>query len=164
MRYKNHHISLPLVWLLILFVLSGPVHAKSLLGQTAGDFTLADQNGKKHSLAEMRKKGHVLLIFWAVECVYCYAHIKEFKQLYTRYYNRGLTLAGINIGGEYPEDVAEYVKDNEIPYITLAERLNNLDVADAYQAQVTPTMVLVSPEGKIVYYGYKTPDIAKFVK
>ena len=148
----------------MLLVQALPAKAGLKAGQPAPEFKLPDLKGKQHSLAELRKNGHVLLIFWAVECVYCYAHIKDFKALHEKYSQHGLTLAAINIGAEYPEDVAEYVKDNAIPYLTLADRLNNLDAAEAYQAQVTPTMVVVSPASKILYYGYRVPDMSQWIK
>ena len=154
---------LPFVWLLGL-LLAAPVQAKLKIGSTAPDFTLPDHKGVKYSLADLRKKGHVMLIFWAVECVYCYAHIKDYKAIHKKYDGKGLTLVGINIAGEYPEDVAEYVKDNAIPYITLADRLNNLDVAEAYKAIVTPTYAVISPAGKIVYHGYEIPNLEKLIK
>lgn len=150
-------------WLLMA-AFTASANAGLKVGQEAPGFNLPDLKGKKHSLAELRKQGHVLVIFWAIECVYCYAHIKDFKAIYNTYHGKGVTIAAINIGGEYPEDVAEYVKDNELPYLTLVSRLNNLDAADAYNAIVTPTMVLISPAGKIVYYGYDIPNISALIK
>ena len=84
------------------------------VGQIAPEFKLKSLAGKTYTLAGLRQKGHVMLVFWAVECVYCYAHIKDFNAIYDRYNNKGLTVAAINIGAEYNDDVAEYVKDNNI--------------------------------------------------
>jgi len=163
-RLWSYHLIM--VWLLIASA-STPAYAGLKVGQTAPEFTLPDLKGKKHSLSELRKQGHVLLVFWAIECVYCYAHIKDYKAIYNNYHGKGLkkgvTIAAINIGGEYPEDVAEYVKDNALPYLTLVSRLDNLDVSDAYNAIVTPTMVLISPAGKVVYYGYDIPNISSLI-
>ena len=133
------------------------------VGNTAPEFKLKTLTGTEHSLSSLRKKGHVLLVFWAVECVYCYAHIKEFNRAYEQFKGK-LTIAAINIGGEYPPEVAEYVKDNKLKYLVLSERLNNLDVAESYHAIVTPTLVLVSPEGKILFNGYGMPDLIKWIK
>jgi len=132
------------------------------VGNTAPEFKLKSLDGAAHSLTQLRKQGHVLVVFWAVECVYCYAHIKEFKHAQEKFKGK-LTIAAINIGGEYPPEVAEYVKDNELKYLVLAERLNNLDVAESYHARVTPTLVLVSPEGKILFHGYRMPDLKKWL-
>lgn len=133
------------------------------VGDTAPGFKLKSLNGKSYSLADLTRKGHVLLVFWAVECVYCYAHIKEYKRIHRQYKNK-LTLAAINIGGEYPVEVSEYVKDNQLEYLILSDRLNNLDVGESYHAVVTPTMVLISPGRKILYNGHKLPDLSNWLK
>ena len=134
------------------------------VGQIAPEFKLKSLEGKTHTLASLRKKGHVMLIFWAVECVYCYAHVPDFNAMHAKYANKGLTIAAINIGAEYNDDVAEYVKDNKIKYLILSNRLDNLDAGEAYHAVVTPTTVLVDPNGKIVFYGHSVPKLSKFLK
>ena len=142
-----------------------PVHAEVgyKVGNTAPAFELKGLDNKAYSLSTLRKKGHVLLVFWAVECVYCYAHIKEFNHAYEKYKDK-LTIAAINIGGEYPVEVAEYVKDNSLKYLVLSERLNNLDVGERYRAVVTPTIVLVSQKGTVLYYGHRMPDLTQWLK
>jgi peroxiredoxin len=130
---------------------------------TAPEFKLKTLAGTEHSLSSLRKKGHVLLVFWAVECVYCYAHIKEFNRAHEQFKDK-LTIAAINVGGEYPVEVAEYVKDNKLKYLILSERLNNLDVGESYHVLGTPTLVLVSPQGKVLFYGHRVPDLTQWLK
>lgn len=133
------------------------------VGNTAPEFKLKTLTGTEHSLSSLRKKGHVLLVFWAVECVYCYAHIKEFNRAHEQFKDK-LTIAAINVGGEYPVEVAEYVKDNKLKYLILSERLNNLDVGESYRVLGTPTLVLVSPQGKVLFYGHRVPDLTQWLK
>jgi peroxiredoxin len=133
------------------------------VGNTAPEFTLKTLDGTVYSLTGLRKKGHVLLVFWAVKCVYCYAHIKEFNRTHEQFKDK-LTIAAINIGGEYPVEVAEYVKDNKLKYLVLSERLNNLDVGESYRVLGTPTLVLVSPQGKVLFYGHRVPDLKRWLK
>ena len=133
------------------------------VGNTAPEFKLKTLAGTTHSLSSLRKKGHVLLAFWAVECVYCYAHIKEFNHAHERFKGK-LTIAAINIGGEYPVEVSEYVNDNGLKYLVLSERLNNLDVGESYHVLGTPTLVLVSPKGQVLFYGHRMPDLKKWLK
>ncbi|MGD8525493.1 MAG: TlpA disulfide reductase family protein [Thioalkalispiraceae bacterium] len=134
------------------------------VGQQAPGFELKTLDGEIHSLDALKRKGYVLLVFWATECVYCYAHVADFKKLHKQYADKGLTLTAINIGGEYDIEVNEYVKDNQLNYLVLSDRLNNLDVAEAYHVIGTPTMVLVSPQGEIVYRGHEIPAIEKWIK
>lgn len=152
------------VWL--LFITAGVIHAETghKVGQTAPGFELTSLEGSKVSLASLTQKGHVLLVFWATECVYCYAHIKDFNALHDQYHGKGLTVAAINVAGEYEQEVREYAQSNGLKYLVLADRLNNLDVAEAYQVFGTPTLVLISPENRVLFYGHNLPDISKWLK
>lgn len=155
--------------LLTLLITSGiaPAEEKQSghkVGEQAANFELKTIDGKQYTLSQLKQQGHVLLIFWATECVYCYAHVEDFNNLHQQYINNGLTLAAINIGGEYDPEVREYVKDNDINYLVLSDRLKNLDVAEAYRVFGTPTMVLVAPSGEIIYRGHEIPDLEKIAK
>jgi peroxiredoxin len=129
----------------------------------APEFTLKALNNAPVSLSGLRAKGHVMLIFWETQCVYCYAHIKDFNTLQKKYQGK-LTIAGINFLGEYPEEIQEYATDNKVEYLLLADRLNNIDVAEAYQVIGSPTIVLIAPDGKILSYGYQIPDVGHWIK
>lgn len=159
---------LAVLFLLLFFTVSAVFAASAgtghKIGEQAPDFKIKSLNGDLHTLTDLKNEGYVLLVFWATECVYCYAHIADFKKLHQQYAANGVTLAAINIGGEYDVEVKEYVKDNDLNYLVLSDRLKNLDVAEAYHVIGTPTLVLVSPQGKIVYRGHKIPDINKWVK
>lgn len=150
---------------LTLLLLSGPGQAAVgyKVGDSAPEFALKDLQGKVHTLSELRKQRHVFLVFWATECVYCYAHIKDFNQIQTQYPTK-LKVAAINIAGEYDQEVADYVKDNGVKYLTLSDRLKNIDVSEAYNVLGTPTLVLISPDGKVLYNGHKIPDLQRWVK
>lgn len=163
---KNFKYTISLCLLLTLTIALSSVKAKTgyKVGDTAADFKLKNLSGATVTLAGLKKKGHVLLVFWAAECVYCYSHIKDFNALHEKYNNKGLTVAAINIGGEYKPEISEYVKDNGVKYLVLANRLDNLDVAEAYRAVGTPTLVMVSPQGKILFYGHTPPDVSQWLK
>lgn len=154
---------------LVLFLAMNVLRAETLkTGYKTGDiapaFEIKSLNGEMHSLESLKSQGHVLLVFWATECVYCYAHVGDFKKIHQQYFGKGLTLAAINIGGEYDMEVEEYVRDNQLNYLVLSNRLENLDVAEAYHVFGTPTLVLVSPQGKIVFRGHNIPDINQWIK
>jgi len=166
--FKSRHFkSLLLVALLSLSLTTSVYAGENIgykVGQIAPEFKLKSLASKSYTLAALRKNGHVMLVFWAVECVYCYAEVKDLNAMHAKYNGKGLTIAAINIGAEYDDDVAEYVKDNSLKYLILSNRLDNLDAAEAYHSVVTPTLVLVNPEGKVIFYGHSVPDISKFIK
>ena len=59
--------------------------------------------------------------------------------------------------------ISEKGTDNDVQYLVLADRLNNIDVAEAYKVIGSPTIVMVAPDGKILSYGHKIPDMAKWI-
>ena len=132
-------------------------------GDIAADFTLQALDKKHISLDSLLAKGYVMLVFWETQCVYCYSHIADFNRLQKQYKDR-LTIAGINFLGEYPEEIQEYADNNQVKYLLLADRLNNIDVAEAYAVIGSPTIVVIAPDKKIVYYGYQLPDLSKLIK
>ncbi|KPK39801.1 MAG: hypothetical protein AMJ69_04585 [Gammaproteobacteria bacterium SG8_47] len=134
------------------------------LGNTAPSFTLPDLEGNQRSLDELRGAGHVMLVFWQTDCVYCYAHIGDFNNLHEQYHDKGLTIAAININGEHPKEVEDYAKSNGLEYLVLCDRLKNLDVVDDYHVVGTPTIVVIAPSGEIVWRGHSVPDVTKWVK
>lgn len=160
-----HMMKIHYTLFLILSLMTFQAHARVgyKVGNTAPEFQLKSLDGKLYSLSQLRKNSHVMLVFWAVECVYCYAHIKEFNRAYDQYQGK-LNIAAINVAGEYPLEVAEYVKDNGLKYLVLSERLKNLDVAEKYRVLGTPTVVLVSAEGKVLFYGHKVPALDQWIK
>ena len=153
-----------LLLLLTLFVCSAHAETGHRVGQTAPVFTLKSLDGPEIFLDKLLKKGHVLLIFWETQCVYCFSHIQEFNSLHDQYNNNGMTVTAINIAGEHVDEIREFKKENGLKYLLLADRVRNIDVAETYHVFGSPTLFLISPGGIILFKGHKLPDIAKWVK
>ena len=85
----NGNISMKLLrhsfLLTLLLSFSVLTHAGLKAGEVAPDFTLKSLDGPSVSLAALTAKGHVMLIFWETECVYCFMHIKDFNELHDKY-------------------------------------------------------------------------------
>lgn len=151
--------------LVLTLLLSAASSAAGLkTGDTAPAFTLKSLNGPPVSLDDLTAKGHVMLVFWETECVYCFMHIKDFNRLHELYQDKGLTIAAINFLGEHEEEVREYVSDNHLKYLMLTDRLKNIDVASDYKVFASPTILVVAPDKKILYYGHKIPDVDQWIK
>ncbi|MFO8024747.1 hypothetical protein [Thiohalophilus sp.] len=73
-------------------------------------------------------------------------------------------MAAINIAGEYEQEVREYARNNGLRYLVLANRLDNLDVAENYHVVGTPTLVLINPDNRVLFYGHNLPEVAKWLK
>ena len=46
----------------------------------------------------------------------------------------------------------------------LADQVKNIDVASDYKVIGSPTIVLIAPDRKILYYGHKVPEISNWIK
>jgi len=151
------------VLILILSIIPVCSAAGLKTGADAPLFNLKNLQGKQVSLKSLQEKGLVMLVFWGPDCVYCYMHIQEFNALHKKYHNNGLSIAAINFRGEYESEIQEYVDDNNVKYLMLTDQLKNIDVAEHYKVFASPTIVLISPKGKILYYGHKVPNILKWL-
>jgi len=153
-----------LTLILVVSIAIAGVQAASLKkGSIAPAFSLKSLQGKQVSLADMKKNGLVMLVFWEPECMYCFMHIQELNALHTKYHNNKLTIAAINFLGEYEAEIQDYVTANGVKYMMLTDRLKNIDVAQSYNVFGTPTIVLISTEGTILYYGHKIPDMDQWL-
>ena len=153
-----------LTMLMLVSVIAQTHAALPKPGDVAPEFKLKNLQGKMISLSGLLAKGHVMLVFWEPECVYCFSHIKDFNALQEKYRTKGLTIAAINFLGEYEDDIREYAKSNGVKYMMLAERLNGIDVAEAYKVIGSPTIVVIAPDKKILFYGFKLPDLGQWIK
>lgn len=160
--HRFHQRLLTGLWLMFFGAMINIEAAGLNPGDIAPDFSLKSLDGQQVALQDLLAKGHVMLIFWETQCVYCYSHINDFNAIHNQYQNKGLTVAAINFLGEYKSEVQEYVTDNNVQYLILADRLNNIDVAEAYKVIGSPTIVMIAPDRKILSYGHQIPDIARW--
>lgn len=151
------------LFLILLTASSLTVSAGLKPGEMAPEFTLKSLDGKQVSLKNLTSKGHVMLVFWEPECVYCFMHIKDFNALHNKYKDKGFTLAAINFLGEYEEEIRQYVNNNKLEYLMLTDQLKNIDVAQAYKVIGSPTIVVIAPDMKILYAGHKIPAVEQWL-
>jgi peroxiredoxin len=127
------------------------------VGQQAPGFDLKDLDGNPVSLQQLTSKGHVMLVFWSTRCHFCHAMIPDFKAVHEKYRPKGLTLAAVNVGYEVQEDVEAYALQYDLNYLVLNDDDKKEYLAEAYQLVGTPTIEVISPQGKVVYRGHFLP-------
>ena len=127
------------------------------LDTAAPDFKLPDTNGKTISLADLRDKPALLVLFICNHCPYV-KHIRAgLAQLARDYQLRGVAIVGINSNDmeNYPEDSPAKMKAEVksagymFPYLYDETQA----VAKAYRAACTPDIYLFDEKQKLVYRG-----------
>ncbi|HYM82142.1 MAG TPA: redoxin domain-containing protein [Candidatus Limnocylindria bacterium] len=116
-----------------------------LSGKVAADFTLKGLDGKTTTLSKLRGKV-VLLDFWATWCGPCRIEMPRLQTLHREFKTKGLVVLGIN-QRETPKRAQDFMKKYGYTFPTLLDTQSA--VAEKYQVQGIPTLVVVDPKGTI---------------
>lgn len=125
----------------------------ALVSSTGEATTLADQ---------MAGKKAVLLDFWASWCGPCMQLMPELKKKAELLAKHGIVVAGMNKDDQNAETVAEKVRDEQdITFPWLIEPADR-PFTKMLEIESIPRMVLVGPDGKVLYNGHpQDPDLWK---
>ena len=139
--------------LALSFAFAAPdAKAAVAIGAVVPDFTLPDADGKEHSLASLKGKSGTLVLFIATKCPYSNAYNARMAKLAEDYRAKGVNVVGINSNATEPAaEVKAHAADNGLNFTILKDAGNQ--VADRYDAQVTPEAYLLDASGKLVYHG-----------
>src|SRR4029450_2541405 len=129
------------------------------VGGAAPDFSLTDAKGKTHSLAQYRGK-YVVLEWFNPECPFVKKHYGSgnMQKLQEEYTSKGV--AWLTIDSNAPGTEGNLSADAASKGTTGWKTQQTALLLDpegragrAYGAKNTPNMVVINPEGKIVYEG-----------
>lgn len=120
------------------------------------DFTLKDQFGNTHTLADYKGKT-IFLNFWATWCGPCKAELPDIQKLYEKYSEETeeevvvLGVAGPKIGNEKTEEeIIEFLEENELTYPVLMD--TDWTLFQGYGISSFPTTFMIDKEGNV--FGY----------
>ena len=129
------------------------------VGSAAPDFSLTDAKGKAHSLLQYKGK-YVVLEWFNPECPFVKKHYGSgnMQKLQEEYTNKGVTWLTIDSSapgteGSLSADAASKVMTGWKTRQTALLLDPDGKAGRAYGAKNTPNMVVINPEGKIVYEG-----------
>src|SRR6266487_5230441 len=129
------------------------------VGSAAPDFSLADSNGKTHSLSQYKGK-YVVLEWFNPECPFVKKHYGggNMQKLQDQYTSKGVVWLTIdsnapgtegNITAEQAQKITSSWNTHQTALLLDPEG----KAGRAYGAKNTPNMVIINPDGKIAYEG-----------
>jgi peroxiredoxin len=133
-----------------------PSLAAADLASRAPRFEVRTVTGEKLELDELRRRGPVLIDFWATWCKPCHASMAELEKLYERHRERGLTVIGISVDG--PRNFAKvrpFASRLGITYPIVLDTDGSLQ--RDFHVRAVPTAILVDSSGAVarVQQGYR---------
>lgn len=121
---------------------------QSNLPKLAPDVSFITIKGEKIALKNLRGKP-VLVTFWATDCPSCVKEINDFIALYQQFHTQGLEIIAVAMYYDPPNHVVEMTTAKQIPYKVALDL--NAELAYAFgRIQLTPTTLLINPQGLIV--------------
>lgn len=109
-------------------------------------FTTLD--GKHIALSDLKDRV-VLINFWATSCSGCVAEMPKLIESYKQYQAKGFEVIAVAMSYDPPDHVANYTKKNGVPFPVVLDSDGALAMAFG-DVQVTPTAVIIDPQGNIV--------------
>ena len=129
------------------------------VGSAAPDFSVPDAAGKTQSLSEYKGK-YVVLEWFNPECPFVKKHYgsDNMQKLQAEYTDKGVVWLTIDSNapgteGNISPDQAQKIMGSWKTHQTALLLDPESKVAKLYGAKNTPNMVVINPEGKIVYEG-----------
>jgi peroxiredoxin len=141
--------------------MAGPIYAADVppVGTAAPDFSLTDSNGKAHSLSQYKGK-YVVLEWFNPECPFVKKHYgsDNMQKLQQEYTSKGVVWLTIDSNapgaeGNMTPEQAQKIMSSWKTHQTALLLDPESKVARSYGAKNTPDMIVINPEGKIVYEG-----------
>jgi peroxiredoxin len=135
----------------IWFMPAGLRQAPPLVGQTLDGHTL--------TLEQFRGKP-VLVTFWATTCPSCIEEMPHLIELYRELNPKGLEIIGVAMSYDPPEQVRAMAQQRQIPYPIVLDSKEHI-AREFDNVRLTPTTVMISPDGRILQYQLGLLDMPK---
>jgi peroxiredoxin len=125
------------------------------IGAIGVDVDLTDTTGAKTRLSRFAEGSrYVLLFFYSSTCDHCHKQMPGVNDLYRRYGDRGLRVAGIALDDDRGEFRRNLV-DRALAFPCFSEfNAWGSSVAKAYAVKATPTLILLDSDRRIVAKPY----------
>lgn len=125
---------------------------KPALPEKAENFTLADLDGRRWTLHNLKDVKAVVLYFTGTECPLANRYIGRVNQLHGTFVRKGVIVLAVNPNGlESVEHIRKHQKETGLAVNVLLDREQK--VADQLKVEVTPTVVVLDASWRVRYRG-----------
>ena len=116
----------------------------------APEFTLSDISGNTVRLSDFKGK-LVIVNFFDLDCTPSRQVLFELSEIQRKYSSRGLVVLGICVEPYKVSEIQYYFKNsrNRLHILYSSEKVEY----DYGEIDTVPTTVIISPEGKVIWYG-----------
>lgn len=132
-------------------------------GNSAPAFTLNGLDGRSYSLRDLLNQGPVVLAFFKVSCPVCQFTFPFLQRISERYSGNGVSVIGVS--QDDARSTKEFNEELGIKFPTLIDD-TGYTVSNAYGLTNVPTVLLISPDGrvKIGGTGFSKNDLVSIAK
>lgn len=122
----------------------------ALVNKPAPDFSAATLDGRTVSLADFRGQKKVVVSFWASWCGPCRREMPDLIQFYKSHHDASsdFEILAVSID-EDTKDASDFAAAQKLIFPVLLDPKHKM--ADAYEVDSIPTMLIIDKEGKITY-------------
>jgi len=128
------------------------MHSANKTADETWSFTLSDAEGKSHSQIEWKDSKAVVLLFIGADCPISNAYAPEINRVVTAYSGKQVRFYLIHSDPDITgEQARKHAADYGYRFTVLLDPKQVL--AKKYGVSITPTSVLLNPEGEMLYRG-----------
>jgi peroxiredoxin len=133
-----------------------PPPAPPAIGAKVADFSLADTDGKQHSLASYKSRKAVVIVFVGTECPIANLYFPTLAELRGKYSDKRVQFLAINSNDQDSlADVVAHARERKVPFPVLKD--SDHRAADALGARRTPE-AFVLDAGLVIRYRGRIDD------
>ncbi len=125
---------------------------------TMPQWTLRDLDGNKIN-SKLFKGDVVLITFWSIDCDACLEEVSVFKDLQTKYGEKGFKILAVSLDARDDVDVKGFARGENINYIVL--KGNATMVKKFAHVKEVPESFLFNRAGDLIYYTLGKIDLDK---